>query len=62
MAALDEQLINHRAVFNKIDGFKKFIDAIESKGAATEDALNELQKTMDTMIQQIQNIRNKLSD
>ncbi|WP_261643485.1 hypothetical protein [Erwinia mallotivora] len=62
MAALDEQLINHRAVFNKIDGFKEFIDAIESKGAATEDALNELQKTMDTMIQQIQNIRNKLSD
>ncbi|MEW5289574.1 hypothetical protein ABW286_10350 [Erwinia papayae] len=62
LAALDEQLINHRAVFNKIDGFKEFIDAIESKGAATEDALNELQKTMDTMIQQIQNIRNKLSD
>ncbi|MFT0597429.1 hypothetical protein [Klebsiella michiganensis] len=58
--ALDEQLLNHRNVFNQIDGFKDFIDAIERKGSTTIEALQELQQTMDSMIQQIQNIRDKL--
>ncbi|MBQ1782133.1 MAG: hypothetical protein II007_00610 [Gammaproteobacteria bacterium] len=57
--ALEEQLVNHKSVFNRIDAFKDFIEAIESKEASTGDALHELQQTMDAMIQQIRNIRDK---
>lgn len=58
--ALEEQLVNHRSVFNRIDAFKEFIEAIERKEASTGEALNELQQTMDSMIQQIRSIRDKL--
>lgn len=60
LKALEEQLVNHRSVFNRIEAFKDFIEAIESKEASTGEALHELQQTMDTMIQQIRSIRDKL--
>jgi hypothetical protein len=60
LQALEEQLVNHRSVFNRIEAFKDFIEAIGSKEASTGEALRELQQTMDTMIEQIQRIRNKL--
>lgn len=60
LAALEEQLVNHRSVFNRIDAFKDFIETIESKEASTGEALNELQQAMDSMIQQIRSIRDKL--
>ncbi|SJN59909.1 hypothetical protein VR7878_03809 [Vibrio ruber DSM 16370] len=60
LSALKEQLVNYRSVFNRIEAFKNFIEIIESKGASTSDALHELQQTMDSMIQQIRNIQDKL--
>lgn len=58
--SLEEQLENHSKVFHKIDAFKSFIESIESKGDSTNEALSELQNTMDTMLSQIRNLKEKL--